>query len=97
MDSAPGVRKILWRREWHTGKNGQIVGVFVLHRNTCQKVPTVKKRKERERKTYTSGGGMVDRVTWLGFISLFSQSPLRRSDWATEHTGGRDQIYANTH
>ena len=57
VDSAPGVRKILWRREWHTGKNGQIVGVFVLYRNTCQKVPTVKKRKEKERKTYTSEGG----------------------------------------
>ena len=45
MDSVPGVRKILWRREWHTGKNVQLVGVFVLHNYACQKAPTVEQEK----------------------------------------------------
>ena len=89
MDSVPGVRKILWRREWHTGKNVQLVGVFVLHNYACQKAPTVEKKK------ITLEQGVVDRM--IRFISFFSQSPLRLSDWAMEYTVRRHQIYANAH
>ena len=79
MDSVPGVRKILWRREWHTGKNVQLVGVFVLHNYACQKAPTV------EKKNYT-GAGSGGQNDLIRFISFFSQSPLRLSDWAMEYT-----------
>ena len=91
MDSVPGVRKILWRREWHTGKNVQLVGVFVLYSYACQKAPTVE-----EKKNYT-GAGSGGQNDLTRFISFFSQLPLSLSDWAMEYTVGRHQIYANTH
>ena len=50
-----------------------------------------------EKKKNYIGAGSGGKNDWTRFPSLFSQSPLRLSDWVMEYTGGRDQIYVNTH
>ena len=49
-----------------------------------------------KKKNYT-GAGSGGQNDLIRFISFFSQSPLRLSDWAMEYTVRRHQIYANAH